>query len=190
MTRQSLIESLQPSLFEDTLSGSFRNIFSGMACNCHAAGFCGMPIDSVASFSALQVPAVLLDELGYIAIFHLSPRQVYLALDKYVAELCGEGGAAAAGFGGVGIDEVEALAHEGLFVVEDHAAEVDEAFGVDEDADGRQGVGRRRGWGRLGQGGLGEGVDAVAVAGLGVEADVVAEAGAAASADAEAEAAG
>jgi hypothetical protein len=38
-------------------------------------------------------------------------------------------------FGGVGVDEVEALAHEGLFEVEDHAGEVDEALGIDEDAD-------------------------------------------------------
>ena len=45
----------------------------------------------------------------------------------------------------MGVDEVEALAHEGFFVVEDHAAEVDEALGVDEDADGRGvgGAGRR-----------------------------------------------
>ena len=83
----------------------------------------------------------------------------------------------------MGVDEVEALAHEGFFVVEDHAAEVDEALGVDEDADGGGVRGSRvemRLW---------EGVDTVAVAGLGVEADVVAEAGAAASLDAEAEAA-
>src|ERR1035438_10423089 len=86
-----------------------------------------------------------------------------------------EAGAAAAGFGGVGVDEVEALAHEGFFVVEDHAAEVDETLGVDEDADGG-GVGGGRVEMRLR-----EGVDAVALAGLGVEADVVAEAGAAAS---------
>ena len=43
---------------------------------------------------------------------------------------------------------------------------------------------------RLVEVGLGEGVDAVALAGLGVEADVVAEAGAAAAGDAEAQAAG
>jgi hypothetical protein len=91
---------------------------------------------------------------------------------------------AAAGLGGVGIDEVEALAHEGFFVVEDHAAEVDKAFGVDEDADGG-GFGEARV-----EVGLGEGVDAVALAGLGVELDVVAEARAAASGDAEAETAG
>ena len=65
--------------------------------------------------------------------------------------------------GGVGVDEVEALAHEGLFVVEDHAAEVDEALGVDEDAD------RGRVGGVVASMSLGEGVDAVALAGLGVE---------------------
>src|SRR5665213_2473480 len=87
----------------------------------------------------------------------------------------GEGGAAAAGLGGVGIDEVEALAHQGLLVVEDHAGEVEEALGVDEDAQGRGSACRRGadlGW--LGGGlwprgalsiqvRLGEGVDAVAV---------------------------
>jgi hypothetical protein len=60
---------------------------------------------------------------------------------KNSGDLCGEAGAAAAGLSGVRVDEVEALAHEGLLVVEDHAAEVDEALGVDEDAD-RRGVGR------------------------------------------------
>jgi len=84
----------------------------------------------------------------------------------------------------VRVDEVEALAHEGLFVVEDHAGEVDEALGVDEEADrgcvGERGI----------EMSLGEGVDAVALAGLGVELDGVAEAGAAASGDADAEAAG
>jgi hypothetical protein len=84
----------------------------------------------------------------------------------------------------VGVDEVEALAHQRLLVVEDHAVEVDEALGVDEDADGRG----------VGEGGvkvsLGEGVDAVALAGLGVELDVVAEAGATAAGDAHSEASG
>ena len=64
----------------------------------------------------------------------------------------------------MGVDEVEALAHERFFVVEDHAGEVDEALGVDEEAD-RRGVGERGVEMRLG-----EGVDAVALAGLGVEA--------------------
>src|SRR5271163_5309059 len=85
--------------------------------------------------------------------------------------LRGEAGAAAAALGGVRVDEVEALAHQRLFVVEHHAVQVDEALGIDEDADGRS----------IGRGGievrLREGVDAVALARLGVEADVVAEAG-------------
>src|ERR1700733_12188844 len=89
--------------------------------------------------------------------------------------LRGEAGAATAALGGVGVDEVEALAHEGLFEVEDHAGEVDEALGVDEDTDG-------------GVGGVVEDEGAVALTGLGVEADVVAEAGAAAALDAEARA--
>jgi hypothetical protein len=71
--------------------------------------------------------------------------------------LRGEAGAAAAALGGVGVDEVEALAHEGLFEVEDHAGEVDEALGVYEDADG-------------GVGGVVEDEGAVALAGLGVKA--------------------
>ena len=84
----------------------------------------------------------------------------------------------------MGVDEVEALAHEGFFVVEDHAGEIDEALGVDEEAD-------RRGFGERGvEVRLGEGIDAVTLAWLGVELDGVAEAGAAASSDADAEAAG
>ena len=114
----------------------------------------------------------------------LSLRPRLVSCRAVGAQLGGEAGAAAAGFGGVGVDEVEALAHEGFFVVEDHAAEVDETLGVDEETDG----------GRVGEGRvevrLGEGVDAVALAGLGVELDGVAEAGAAASGDADAEAAG
>ena len=84
----------------------------------------------------------------------------------------------------MGVDEVEALAHEGFFEVEDHAVEIDEALWVDEDTD-RRGFCQRRVEVRLS-----EGVNAVALAGLSVELDVVAEAGAAASGDAEAEATG
>src|SRR5450756_1106619 len=83
-----------------------------------------------------------------------------------------EGRAAAAAFGGVGVDEVEALAHEGLFEVQHHAGEIDEALGVDEDANGLRGC-------------VVEDEGAVALAGLGVETDVIAEAGATAALDAE-----
>ena len=100
-------------------------------------------------------------------------------------ELRGERRAAAAAFGAVGVDEVEALAHEGLFEVEDHAGEVEEAFGVDEEADW---LGARGVVGGFEAGAEGEG--AVALTGLGVEADVVAEAAAAAALNAYAEAAG
>jgi hypothetical protein len=55
----------------------------------------------------------------------------------------------------VGIDEVEALPHQGLFVVQNHAVQVDERLGIDEDAD------------------IFELVDAVALTGLRIEADVV-----------------
>src|ERR1700743_1063762 len=42
---------------------------------------------------------------------------------------------ASAALGGVGVNEVEALAHEGFFEVEHHAGEVEEALGGDEEAD-------------------------------------------------------
>src|ERR1700752_302223 len=82
-----------------------------------------------------------------------------------------KGGTAAAGLGGVGIDEVESLAHEGFLVVEDHASEIDEGLGINEHAD------------------IFEVEDAVALARLRVEADVVRKAGAASSLDAETQAA-
>src|SRR6201993_2059390 len=100
------------------------------------------------------------------------------------ALLRGEGGAAAAGFCGVGVDEVEALAHEGFFEVEDHSGEVEEALGVDEESD-RRGVS----WVAGGFDACSVDVDAVALAGLRVEADGVAESGAASSLDAYPEAA-
>jgi len=71
----------------------------------------------------------------------------------------------------VGVNEVEALAHQGLLIVEHHAVEVDEGLGVDEDAD------------------VFEVEDAVALARLRVEANVVGETGAAAALNAEAQAA-
>src|SRR5260370_26223652 len=49
-----------------------------------------------------------------------------------------EAGAAPAALGRVRIDEVEPLPHERLLVVEDHAVQVDEALGVDEDPDRRR----------------------------------------------------
>ena len=76
--------------------------------------------------------------------------------------------AAAAGAGGVGIDEIEALLHQRLLVVEGHAVQVDEALGVDEEADAV------------------ELVDAVAFARAGVELDAVREARAASAENAEA----
>lgn len=99
--------------------------------------------------------------------------------------LGGEAAAAAAGFGAVGVDEVESLAHEGLFEVEDQTGEVDVALGVDKEADGLRAAGVVGG---LDAGAEGEG--AVALAGLGVETDVVGEAGAAATGDANAETTG
>lgn len=71
----------------------------------------------------------------------------------------------------MGIDEVEALAHEGLFVVEDHTVQVDEGLRVDKHAD------------------VLEVEDAVTVAGLGVETDIVGEPGAASALNAETQAA-
>src|SRR5882724_11760217 len=106
----------------------------------------------------------------------LRPRSgcKFLLVHAVEKPLCGEGRSAAAALGAVGVDEVEALTHEGLFEVEGHAGEVEETLGVDEDADAL--------------GVLLVLPYAVALAGLRVEADVIAEAGAAASGDAEAQA--
>src|SRR5580698_6874307 len=85
--------------------------------------------------------------------------------------LRGEAGAAAAGLRRIRIDEVEALAHEGLFEVEDHAGEVEEGLRVHEKANGLGAAGV--------VGGLdarAEDEDAIALARLRVKADVVAEA--------------
>ena len=66
------------------------------------------------------------------------------------------------------IDEVEALAHQRLFVVEDHAVKVDKRLGVDKDAH------------------IFEVVHTIAFARLGIETDVVRKPGAAAALDTEA----
>jgi len=87
------------------------------------------------------------------------------------ALLCRERRSAAAGFLRVGIDEVEALAHKGLFEVEDHAVQVDEALGIDKDADTFAVLLKLP--------------HAVAFPGPGVEADGVAQAGAAAASHAQ-----
>jgi len=87
--------------------------------------------------------------------------------------------------GRVGIDEIESLAHQCLFKVQHHPREVEEALGVDEEADGAAAGGVVR---RLDA--FAEDERAVALAGLGVEADVVAEAGTAAALDADAQAPG
>ena len=50
-------------------------------------------------------------------------------------ELGRERGTAAAGLRRVRIDEVEALPHQCLFVVQHHAVQIDERLGIDEDAD-------------------------------------------------------
>jgi hypothetical protein len=80
--------------------------------------------------------------------------------------LGGEGAAAAAIAGGIGIDKDESLAHQRVFIVERRAVEVEEALGIDEDA----GTKLLKHF--------------VAVAGLGVEPHGVGEAGAAAALDA------
>ena len=57
----------------------------------------------------------------------------------------------------MGIDEVEALTHQRLFVIEDHAVQVDERLRIDEDAN------------------VIELIDAVALSRLRIEADVIRE---------------
>jgi hypothetical protein len=71
----------------------------------------------------------------------------------------------------VRIDEVEALAHQGFFVIEHHAVQLEERLLIDEDAD------------------VVELVDTIAFAWLRVKANVVGESGAAAALDAETQAA-
>jgi len=92
---------------------------------------------------------------------------------------------ATAALSGVGVDEVEALPHQRLFKVQHHAGEIEEALGVDEEADGFRAAGV--------VGGFESGAEdegAITLAGLGVEADVVAEAAATAALDADTQAAG
>src|SRR6202020_3665517 len=48
--------------------------------------------------------------------------------------LSSEGGAAATGLLRVGVDKVEALAHQRLFVVQHHAVQVDEGLRIAKDA--------------------------------------------------------
>ncbi len=69
------------------------------------------------------------------------------------------------------IDKVKALAHERLFIVENHAVQVDERLGVDKDAH------------------IVELIDTVSLARLRVKADIVGKTGAAATRDAETQAA-
>ncbi len=95
-----------------------------------------------------------------------------------------EAATATAGFRRIWIDEVEALTHEALFIVEHHACQIEEGLRVNEDPH------------RLGSAGIVRGLqtraedeDAVALAGLRVKADVVAQPRAAAALNAEAQAA-
>src|SRR5947208_16593543 len=81
----------------------------------------------------------------------------------------GEGAAAAAVAGGVGIDENKSLAHERVFVIERGAVQVQKTFRVYEDAGAE----------------LLE--NFIAVAGLGIEAHGVGEAGATSALNANAE---
>src|SRR5947207_823135 len=89
-------------------------------------------------------------------------------------------GAAAAALGGIGIDEVEALAHEGLLEVQNHPGEVEEAFRIDEDAHRSSAGGVTRSLNTRAKD-----EDAVAFTGLGVEADGIAQSRAAAAQHAE-----
>src|SRR5207237_6977385 len=90
-------------------------------------------------------------------IHHAAPR----GEEKLrVAVLRGEGAAAAAALRRIGIDEVEALTHQRLFIIQDHAVQVDEALRVNEQLYAI------------------ELIHAVALAGLGVKANVVAQPGA------------
>src|SRR5271154_1346387 len=81
---------------------------------------------------------------------------------------CGKRGATAAGLGRVGIDEVEALQHQGLFVIENHAVQIDERLRIDKDTD------------------VVELVNPVALPGLGVEPNVIREPRAPSAGNAEA----
>src|ERR1700761_6773237 len=83
------------------------------------------------------------------------------------ANLCGKGRSAAARFRRVGIDEVEALPHQRLLIVEDHAVQVDKGLGIDKDAD------------------IAELVDAIPLPRLRVETDVIGKPGATAARDAK-----
>ena len=87
-----------------------------------------------------------------------------------------------AALGAIRVDEVEALTHQRLLEVEHHAGEIEEALGVDEDADGAAAAGVVGGFDALAKD-----KGAVVLAGLGVKADVIAEAGAAAALDADAQ---
>src|SRR5664279_1482990 len=101
--------------------------------------------------------------------FNLSPRQVYRGRRNIHPEnLRREARSAPAALGRVRVDEVEGLPHQRLFVVQRHAAQVEEALGVDKDAQRWLACGRRV------EMRLAECVDAVAFARLRVEADAVA----------------
>ena len=69
----------------------------------------------------------------------------------------------------MGIDEVESLPHQRLFVVENHAVEVDKRLGIDKDAD------------------IFKVVNTIAFSRLRVEANVIGETGTAAALNAQAE---
>src|SRR5438067_7579949 len=94
--------------------------------------------------------------------------------------LRGEAGAASAALGRVRINEVEALPHQRLLVVEDHAVQIDEALRIHEDPVCRR-IGRRLGIEML----LREAEHAIALTRLAIETDVVAEPGAAAARNAK-----
>src|SRR5271157_1972319 len=82
-----------------------------------------------------------------------------------------ERSAAAATLRGLGIHEDESLLHQCFLVVQDHAVQVDERLGIDENAY------------------IAVLEDAVAFAGLGVEADVIAQTRTAAALHAQAQSA-
>src|SRR2546423_2711431 len=99
------------------------------------------------------------------------PNDIRCGSQRSDIDLRGEGGAAAAGLRRIRIHEVEALLHQRLFVVEDHAVQINEALGINEDADAVKVI------------------DTVTLARLRIKANVVAQAAASAALHAHAQSA-
>src|SRR6202789_2012841 len=96
-----------------------------------------------------------------------------LLRSRKTKRLCRKARPTPAALGRVRIDEVEPLPHQRLFKIKHHAVQVDEALGIDEDAD-------RRSVRRIARGrnSCAERVDTVTLARLRVKANVVAQSGA------------